>query len=99
MIRRPPRSTRVRSSAASDVYKRDLLAELGDAFLQLVLGDDDPTDCGIVHADAPVTRLRAARTSESCAPPAVAAPALWSVWSAVSQRKRRVVGRTRAAAP
>ena len=31
MIRRPPRSTRVRSSAASDVYKRqgnDLLAEL-----------------------------------------------------------------------
>src|SRR5665811_1346128 len=26
MIRRPPRSTRVRSSAASDVYKRQLLA-------------------------------------------------------------------------
>ena len=25
MIRRPPRSTRVRSSAASDVYKRQLL--------------------------------------------------------------------------
>src|SRR5665811_1705088 len=26
MIRRPPRSTRVRSSAASDVYKRQVLA-------------------------------------------------------------------------
>src|SRR5665811_453402 len=32
MIRRPPRSTRVRSSAASDVYKRQLL----DFFLSLV---------------------------------------------------------------
>src|SRR5665811_2418546 len=28
MIRRPPRSTRVRSSAASDVYKRQLLHSL-----------------------------------------------------------------------
>src|SRR5665811_2587562 len=28
MIRRPPRSTRVRSSAASDVYKRQLRAAL-----------------------------------------------------------------------
>ena len=28
MIRRPPRSTRVRSSAASDVYKRQLLSNL-----------------------------------------------------------------------
>ena len=28
MIRRPPRSTRVRSSAASDVYKRQLVALL-----------------------------------------------------------------------
>src|SRR5665811_1421671 len=28
MIRRPPRSTRVRSSAASDVYKRQLLTVL-----------------------------------------------------------------------
>src|SRR5665811_879405 len=27
MIRRPPRSTRVRSSAASDVYKRQVLGE------------------------------------------------------------------------
>src|SRR5665811_2561191 len=30
MIRRPPRSTRVRSSAASDVYKRQLLAIVSD---------------------------------------------------------------------
>src|SRR5665811_2205670 len=30
MIRPPPRSTRVRSSAASDVYKRQLLRDVGD---------------------------------------------------------------------
>ena len=37
MIRRPPRSTRVRSSAASDVYKRQEIADLSsiDAVLQL----------------------------------------------------------------
>src|SRR5665811_108131 len=29
MIRRPPRSTRVRSSAASDVYKRQVIANGG----------------------------------------------------------------------
>src|SRR5665811_1519975 len=29
MIRRPPRSTRVRSSAASDVYKRQVLERVG----------------------------------------------------------------------
>ena len=30
MIRRPPRSTRVRSSAASDVYKRQILIAAND---------------------------------------------------------------------
>src|SRR5665811_2626941 len=30
MIRRPPRSTRVRSSAASDVYKRQSVTQSGD---------------------------------------------------------------------
>src|SRR5665811_2537773 len=34
MLRRPPRSTRVRSSAASDVYKRQVL---------------ESTDLGIIH--------------------------------------------------
>src|SRR5665811_2579874 len=33
MIRRPPRSTRVRSSAASDVYKRQLTAEITGVIL------------------------------------------------------------------
>ena len=32
MIRRPPRSTLDRSSAASDVYKRQLLLGLADGF-------------------------------------------------------------------
>ena len=35
MIRRPPRSTRVRSSAASDVYKRQLLETVRDWPLQV----------------------------------------------------------------
>src|SRR5450756_1418432 len=39
MIRRPPRSTQSRSSAASDVYKRQVtgVAWLSQSFLQLVL--------------------------------------------------------------
>ena len=37
MIRRPPRSTRVRSSAASDVYKRQTLNVVGIGFRK---GDD-----------------------------------------------------------
>src|SRR5665811_419185 len=48
MIRRPPRSTRVRSSAASDVYKRqrlrprdqDLTADLEAERPELLLPDD-----------------------------------------------------------
>src|SRR5665811_2137980 len=39
MIRRPPRSTRVRSSAASDVYKRQALAE-GSSAAFLDLGNE-----------------------------------------------------------
>src|SRR5665811_1882489 len=37
MIRRPPRSTRVRSSAASDVYKRQpqMPRTLGDCFIHI----------------------------------------------------------------
>src|SRR5450756_2048601 len=35
MIRRPPRSTQSRSSAASDVYKRQVYSHMIDAFLYL----------------------------------------------------------------
>src|SRR5450756_3034820 len=49
MIRRPPRSTQSRSSAASDVYKRQVLVEvvLGDAYgrgqvVEGVAQDADP---------------------------------------------------------
>src|SRR5665811_1650380 len=42
MIRRPPRSTRVRSSAASDVYKRQVGAStLNDLFFQDMLPNHD----------------------------------------------------------
>src|SRR5680860_749821 len=50
MIRRPPRSTQSRSSAASDVYKRQLHgtgvlgADEGDDLPQIVRGLDDPTE-------------------------------------------------------
>src|SRR5665811_309704 len=40
MIRRPPRSTRVRSSAASDVYKRqDIILDLDLAVLRQAVAD------------------------------------------------------------
>src|SRR5665648_286138 len=41
MIRRPPRSTLSSSSAASDVYKRQVLEQLADALLVAVAPDDD----------------------------------------------------------
>src|SRR5665811_1428187 len=55
MIRRPPRSTRVRSSAASDVYKRQgvhgvvqqgpaQLDEVGPRWRDLAVHQDDPED-------------------------------------------------------
>src|SRR5665811_2261945 len=52
MIRRPPRSTRVRSSAASDVYKRQILDELPDDPRHLVTVelDDGVLHCDLAHA-------------------------------------------------
>src|SRR5665811_2620281 len=45
MIRRPPRSTRVRSSAASDVYKRQGLALVeGEYSLETVVADNTARD-------------------------------------------------------
>src|SRR5665811_2577362 len=37
MIRRPPRSTRVRSSAASDVYKRQVSGESGAGLVKVLM--------------------------------------------------------------
>ena len=65
MIRRPPRSTQSRSSAASDVYKRqllkqsaslraDLLAEAGgDELLNLELPSVDVVDLSLIHISEP----------------------------------------------
>src|SRR5665811_1770607 len=47
MIRRPPRSTRVRSSAASDVYKRQVYL-LGDPEPIDGLADLDPSCYGVI---------------------------------------------------
>src|SRR5665811_1320552 len=57
MIRRPPRSTRVRSSAASDVYKRQVEAYDGDPRTRLALRL-------IVLTFVRTSELRAARWSE-----------------------------------
>src|SRR5665811_2578806 len=45
MIRRPPRSTRVRSSAASDVYKRQ--AQYFAALGAVEFGKDEESEVGI----------------------------------------------------
>src|SRR5678815_4345478 len=50
MIRRPPRSTLDRSSAASDVYKRQ-----GQVFAHL-LGTDAFQECDVVNTTIPVTK-------------------------------------------
>src|SRR5680860_365746 len=52
MIRRPPRSTQSRSSAASDVYKRQMSGKEGDIFRKVVgwsVGSDHRT-LPYVHA-------------------------------------------------
>ena len=52
MIRRPPRSTLDRSSAASDVYKRQLLFRFGPVEQGQVRGAGDLRDChGLFPAD------------------------------------------------
>src|SRR5680860_1189189 len=62
MIRRPPRSTQSRSSAASDVYKRQRQAFVGlsdsyEQFYQAVrrswrFGQKMPVDCYIITSDS-----------------------------------------------
>src|SRR5665213_1819299 len=62
MIRRPPRSTQSRSSAASDVYKRQLLQRAPSNSHEI--GTKDPTtgDHGIeVAANQPATTPSSAR--------------------------------------
>ena len=49
MIRRPPRSTLDRSSAASDVYKRQVFNQ-GDEFVQKITGNP--------NVDRPLQRIR-----------------------------------------
>src|SRR5665811_2607430 len=65
MIRRPPRSTRVRSSAASDVYKRqafrrDLLQSRDQRWA--IARNDEPLDAGRgTHGERDVARWDADR--------------------------------------
>src|SRR5665254_20853 len=58
MIRRPPRSTRVRSSAASDVYKRQVILDL----VKHRIGEPDCT--GGFLCPVSYTHLRAHETPE-----------------------------------
>ena len=68
MIRRPPRSTLDRSSAASDVYKRQLVqfADVGlaDRAMQAAVEHDQGEALGFLRGEIPVsyTHLRAHET-------------------------------------
>ena len=68
MIRRPPRSTLDRSSAASDVYKRQLLAHTGRDVCRMILSDDDrwralvPEQAWTMAEPVSYTHLRAHET-------------------------------------
>src|SRR5450756_3080151 len=55
MIRRPPRSTQSRSSAASDVYKRQAYGyPMVDAFFESVsAGSNTGLSCGVTQASMP----------------------------------------------
>ena len=66
MIRRPPRSTLDRSSAASDVYKRQpdpmrdlytfallLLSLSSQAFTVSIVKEDDPCGLSLIHISEP----------------------------------------------
>ena len=69
MIRRPPRSTQSRSSAASDVYKRQLLGEM-----EHVLGGEvlavlaDPVVGAAVEIEVPFAVLSLMHISEPTRP-------------------------------
>src|SRR5680860_1576051 len=56
MIRRPPRSTQSRSSAASDVYKRQAMITLGRITQQ---ADADGVDADTVERDYVITHVMA----------------------------------------
>eukprot|EP00657_Telonema_sp_P-1_P000928 TRINITY_DN11909_c0_g1_i1.p1 TRINITY_DN11909_c0_g1~~TRINITY_DN11909_c0_g1_i1.p1 ORF type:complete len:105 (+),score=37.29 TRINITY_DN11909_c0_g1_i1:63-377(+) len=51
MIRRPPRSTQSRSSAASDVYKRQDLVVLASDGLWDVMSNQEAVDIALAHPD------------------------------------------------
>src|SRR5665254_26209 len=64
MIRRPPRSTRVRSSAASDVYKRQAYEDGKKVMEFPVLTGDDETTTDPGTYPVSYTHLRAHETPE-----------------------------------
>src|SRR5450756_3021089 len=72
MIRRPPRSTQSRSSAASDVYKRQILYILGSSnaasHLATNLASSLPLTSTILPA-LTVNSIGFARTPSSASPP------------------------------
>src|SRR5665254_13456 len=56
MIRRPPRSTRVRSSAASDVYKRQVVVHRSGRLRYRCSHNSGVFDLSLIHISEP-TRL------------------------------------------
>src|SRR5665811_2156835 len=77
MIRRPPRSTRVRSSAASDVYKRQVQTDdpvvAGDGFFDELVEDPGGQPFGAPAAQGGLTCL----TEPGCEVPGAAGGRAW----------------------
>ena len=54
MIRQPPRSTQSRSSAASDVYKRQVLAQIKGSYALCILSTLEPEHIIVAKKDSPL---------------------------------------------
>ena len=68
MIRRPPRSTLDRSSAASDVYKRQVEEELSELLDLGARAQEELHDVDVVLHDGPVEDLSLIHISEPTRP-------------------------------
>src|SRR5665811_1038835 len=67
MIRRPPRSTRVRSSAASDVYKRQLFDDKSRAKLTVLKARADQRRTDVTFAQSMLDRIHVTASRDGLA--------------------------------
>src|SRR5680860_1153745 len=96
MIRRPPRSTQSRSSAASDVYKRQEVDRVLQEFYADTIGPDWPPERGLVEDGYQSLEFLFAEIQDALA---FSIERIWdleqvlnyvSTWSAVQRYRRRL---------